>query len=830
MHTTRKIIRAFLASPGDLKEEREAIRDVVNEFNEMWANELGYQVELIGWEETVARFGRPQHLINQDLDRCDLFLGMMWKRWGTPPDEDGRYSSGFQEEFERSMARCNKNGSPEISLFFKRIPDEFMVDPGADLKKVLDFQNEIISGKKILFQNFTTVRDMETLARKCITAYVNSIKAKDDLSDPSELQTKRARTDSEEAINKSRTEESSSKYDASIDFLENIINQFKDPDSLDLLNASDVARFRLLANLTSKPGNDEMNLGVHDNNILYTSCIKGLKLGQRENRYLARLGFKHFNNENVPLWLWYSASAYSKSNPAIVSSLFPEVNEEETAGAISVLTLLGIELPIQDESINRDMILSIWFSDESSSKVKTAALEYLARFGNKADIEIARKEYTQNNYETSRTALECMAEILLRTGQIEAAQKLIIDSQFESFKSYLLKPLLSEFERLETSFLLLGLEHRNSQVRLYSLKALHSRDALDMDTAERLSCDSNAFVRNEAVKVLSKKGKIFTEEDIKKILTQSRNKNALNLLSGNSLNVDQEGEELFRQYKYSLLKNFSESELKKKISASLMYDSDEYFVLMEKYFSKNADELRRDVDDRFSTYFEHRIKKAEAAFSNATDIHDLIKKYRDLEEYRRKKLTRQGLNILCAAQKSEDLLRIRANLRDGYAGASKLDAEYLGKYGEWIDITVLINAEGPKIGSTLLIIPNDKEYQEEVAKSILSISKHHSISDLLSLEMPATILKKTIDICSELRFTKISNDALFHLFNHKSDAVRKAAAIMAVRSFSAKRIKAILSEYIGSDKYRYYNVIHWLDLGVSLRRADAIKVARAASN
>ncbi len=77
MRSTRKIIRAFLASPGDLQEERKAIREVVVEFNESWANELGYQVELIGWEETVSRFGRPQHIINQDVDRCDLFLGMI---------------------------------------------------------------------------------------------------------------------------------------------------------------------------------------------------------------------------------------------------------------------------------------------------------------------------------------------------------------------------------------------------------------------------------------------------------------------------------------------------------------------------------------------------------------------------------------------------------------------------------------------------------------------------------------------------------------------------------------------------------------------------------
>lgn len=199
MTSTRKIIRAFLASPGDLQEERKALRGVVDEFNESWANELGYQVELIGWEETVAGFGRPQHLINQDLDRCDLFLGMIWKKWGTPPDHDGEFSSGFEEEFKRSMAKREQTESPEISLFFKEISDDFMVDPGDDLKKVLEFRNTIIAGRKILFQNFSTVRDIERLVRKCVTAYVNRVREEDESSAPDELRAKRARSGSGEA-------------------------------------------------------------------------------------------------------------------------------------------------------------------------------------------------------------------------------------------------------------------------------------------------------------------------------------------------------------------------------------------------------------------------------------------------------------------------------------------------------------------------------------------------------------------------------------------------------------------------------------------------------
>src|SRR6266571_5504608 len=100
MADSRKIVKIFLASPGDLTDERRAAKAVVDEFNALFADDFGYQVELIGWEDTVSVFGRPQATINRELERCELFVGLMWKKWGTPPGIAGRYTSGFEEEFE----------------------------------------------------------------------------------------------------------------------------------------------------------------------------------------------------------------------------------------------------------------------------------------------------------------------------------------------------------------------------------------------------------------------------------------------------------------------------------------------------------------------------------------------------------------------------------------------------------------------------------------------------------------------------------------------------------------------------------------------------------
>lgn len=85
MTTNRTIIKIFLASPGDLQDERRAAKRIVDEENANHAIKQGYQFELVGWEDTVAQQGRAQETINRDLDQCNFFVGALWKRWGSPP-------------------------------------------------------------------------------------------------------------------------------------------------------------------------------------------------------------------------------------------------------------------------------------------------------------------------------------------------------------------------------------------------------------------------------------------------------------------------------------------------------------------------------------------------------------------------------------------------------------------------------------------------------------------------------------------------------------------------------------------------------------------------
>jgi hypothetical protein len=167
-HSARNILVAFIASPGDVAEERRAARDIVEELNKVLRN-LNWQIDLLGWEDTMPGVARPQELINKDVDACGLFIGLLWKRWGQPT---GEYSSGFEEEFERVLKRREGTGSPEIWLSFKRVDPELLKDPGEQLGQVLAFRQRQIQQRQVLFKEFADVEEWRSLLRTWLLQHV----------------------------------------------------------------------------------------------------------------------------------------------------------------------------------------------------------------------------------------------------------------------------------------------------------------------------------------------------------------------------------------------------------------------------------------------------------------------------------------------------------------------------------------------------------------------------------------------------------------------------------------------------------------------------------
>ncbi|MFM0366326.1 DUF4062 domain-containing protein [Paraburkholderia sediminicola] len=114
------IVQVFLASPSDVQPEREALEGLISEMNRTWSTTLGIMFELVRWETHVipAIGNDPQAVINEQIgDNYDVFIGILWARFGTPTP---RAASGTMEEFERAYARLQtERDGPAVMFYFK---------------------------------------------------------------------------------------------------------------------------------------------------------------------------------------------------------------------------------------------------------------------------------------------------------------------------------------------------------------------------------------------------------------------------------------------------------------------------------------------------------------------------------------------------------------------------------------------------------------------------------------------------------------------------------------------------------------------------------------
>lgn len=92
------IYKILVASPSDVKEERELLKDIVFKWNASHSKDNDVYLDLVMWESHTypELSGRPQGIINNSIVvDADLMIGIFWTRIGTPTGND---ESGTAEE------------------------------------------------------------------------------------------------------------------------------------------------------------------------------------------------------------------------------------------------------------------------------------------------------------------------------------------------------------------------------------------------------------------------------------------------------------------------------------------------------------------------------------------------------------------------------------------------------------------------------------------------------------------------------------------------------------------------------------------------------------
>jgi tetratricopeptide (TPR) repeat protein len=168
------IIKLFLASPGDTKKERKYVHDVVAELNRTIAHPADATLKVVAWEQDAyPGYGAdPQELINRqiaDMSACELFVGLMWNRIGTPTP---RATSGTIEEYERAVQAHETTGRPDIWFYFRECASQLNTkDQLAQRHSVLDFRATLGNA---LTSKYTTPPTFRSLFNEHLTRWINA--------------------------------------------------------------------------------------------------------------------------------------------------------------------------------------------------------------------------------------------------------------------------------------------------------------------------------------------------------------------------------------------------------------------------------------------------------------------------------------------------------------------------------------------------------------------------------------------------------------------------------------------------------------------------------
>jgi hypothetical protein len=119
MPTLIEKYKVFLASPGDLANDRQSIEEVISELNTTYGSRNNLIIELVKWEThsaPAASNSDVQSVIDNDIKLdYDLFIGILWARFGTPTN---KFESGTEQEFYNAYEIHKKTPNSVQILFY----------------------------------------------------------------------------------------------------------------------------------------------------------------------------------------------------------------------------------------------------------------------------------------------------------------------------------------------------------------------------------------------------------------------------------------------------------------------------------------------------------------------------------------------------------------------------------------------------------------------------------------------------------------------------------------------------------------------------------------
>lgn len=165
-------IQIFVSCPSDVNSEKKIVKDVCEIVNkDLLETKVNIHYTFRDFTEIIGQVGiRPQQLINDSITGYDIYLGILFMRFGTPTGKINistgkEFESGTEEEYFEATKNYELNQKPkQIYFFFKNQKGSSSSIQNSQAGKVLKFKESLML--KDWGINFKTKLEF----RSCVTS------------------------------------------------------------------------------------------------------------------------------------------------------------------------------------------------------------------------------------------------------------------------------------------------------------------------------------------------------------------------------------------------------------------------------------------------------------------------------------------------------------------------------------------------------------------------------------------------------------------------------------------------------------------------------------
>jgi len=779
----REILSIFIGSPGDLQEERKIAHNVVERINKNVGRNLGIYIELRGWEDTLPGYGtRPQEIINEELIECDIFVGLLWERWGTPPGGENGYTSGFEEEYYLALEQKENDEMLDIFLFFKDMSESLKRDPGEQATQVLNYKESVEKDRKVFFDTFSESADWKELFNDVLNGYITKNFISQISASKEGEQTRQSKKDTDKDV-----------IDT-IESFEIIQTSLREEDyySVDNINIAKTTLYTTSLLYTKVLTDQVLNTKVL--HLLY-SAREEIRLQRPETELILKTLLED-QDEIKTGWYWINPDI----NVSTIMTYFAE------SDALKEVRLQALEFLYQ-VSTEKTREISHKIIEEENPEIAIEVAKQYSKLTDQNDIEFLQQIINEREEQLAKIAWSGIVHALMLENPNNAIDWIINSPPHNrgDFKKYL-KEILSGADLNHQKKLLTT---DDNKVRLITLNTIC--DQLSIEELQDLSKDGNNDISSLALMELIKRDQEVREDEIDDLFDKENPKNSStystklgDLLTNYSPQVSKyEHDDLLYEY----YKKQDADDLVKRISWSSIKSPIIYAVLVDKNYDKYKELLKEDINSGFSRIREKTIEDYRSKYGKRADeIIDTVTKYDNMTK---------GIFYKYAFQ----VLSQKVQKQDLEIAKEYLENPHFSYFKDDILISILSMIE--KVGD---------ENETDLLLNILDISnygvKRKAASLLLKLDIKdrksyaqELFQQDEISIYKTLFNFSLDEEDVLNLdsvkdLTYKSNRnTRLAALSYLTKKLSIDNLKEFLDQYPSADEYDfyYYDVICWLD-------------------